>query len=346
MPRGRGYISKTKKMVNDKELTDMFNKMLGMEEPDPSIAKPRCETFNKLINKLIIATKRFSENEKMLKIFPNEKENFKKINNFSSRLSDLVKRIETTTSTDIGKVYMDVKKDHTVKSLFVIHTQLKAYRECIEDLTALSDLFIINDVGYEIYPFKKLCKMNLYSMWTKDPPQIIKKNILMFLHQMYKTTKELCELLMKPDVDISKFSELLIECISQAKKLIPNCNDAFRRIEKAVGLLQENFDGYYKDFIKTEDPSIIFLDFIGDVANAQKNADLKLIVQFRKIVKFFQNSKAGQNNDPRMKSIFKILNQNVSMLEKNVDGNISDLEDEEDFNNLDEFGNLETNNEK
>lgn len=332
MPRGNRIKTKTKKLVNDGELTDMFNKMLGMEEPDPEIAKPRCESFEALATILATSAKKFSENEILLKHFPNEKENLKKINNFSIRLFDLIKKVSTAyTLPNIGKVYAEIKKDSTAKSLFVIHTQLKIYKQYIEDLNTLSDSFIIDEVGYEIYPFRKICKMNLYPMWAKEPPKHVKRYILIFLHQMYKTTKKICELMMRPDVDIGKFSRILVDCISQARKLIPNCNDAFNRIENAVDMLENNFNDYYKDFIKTENPSIIFLDFIGDVSHAQKNTDLKLIVQFRKIIKYFQNASAGQNNDPRMKSIFKALNQNVSMLEKDVVG-ASENESEESSN--------------
>ena len=99
---------------------------------------------------------------------------------------------------------------------------------------------------------------------------------------------------MQVDVDIKGFSKILVDCISKAEKQIPGCKDAFRKIKSAVGLLEGNFDNYYKDFIKTENPGIIFQNFIEDVSQDQKNTNLKLISQFRKIIGHFQKASFSQ----------------------------------------------------
>ena len=78
------------------------------------------------------------------------------------------------------------------------------------------------------------------------------------------------------DIDISNFRETLSIMITKTQRVLPNCQKAFDMIENAVGLLERNFDGYYKDFVKTANPSIILLNFIGDVLNEQKHTSIEL----------------------------------------------------------------------
>lgn len=323
------------KMIKDGELTTMFNQMLGVEAADPEIVLPRYKKCQVAILALASYMKKFSENQLLSDLFSDEVENFKKINKFSSKLNNLIENKSENKSAptnNIAKLYSKLKKHDTTRALFVVYSQIRQYREYIEDQKKLNDIFITEELGYELYPFKKICKMNLYNMWSKTPPKDAKEYILKFLHQVYKLTKHICETLMQADVNISNFSEILVSCITEAKKLIPNCNDAFKRIENAVGLLETNFNDYYKDFIKTENPSIIFLNFIGDVSNEQKKTDMKLIVQFRKIINHFQKATQGQANDPQMKEIFKKLNMCMNTFDKSPNEKKNTSSKEKDSN--------------
>ncbi len=316
MPKINGMKKKVKKMEDNVELAGMFNAMLGVNEPDPEIAKVHCAELKKLLLRLILAIDKFAHSAEIAHHFPKEENNFVKLRRFLTQLQEIKEQIDI--GVDIPKTYMNAKQSNIMRSIFVIHMQLKKYKEHIENINTLSDKFIEQEVGYEVYPFEKICKMNLYFMWTANPPAKVKKFILIFLHQIYRTTRELCELLTKPDIDIARFSELLVKCISFAKKEIPNCDDAFERIEKAVTLLQDNFGGYYRDFLKTENPSVIFTTFIEDVSKKQKKNNLRIIFQFKTIIKYFQNKSAGQKKDAKLQGIFEMLNKNISTLEQNA----------------------------
>ncbi len=346
MPKNRG-VKKVKgkrskevmKMIKDGKLTDMFNQMLGVEAADPQIVGPRYQKCRIIISTLSGFMGKFSDNESLNDLFTNQVENFKKIRKFSEKLTKLItdKPLnEETPPEEVAKIYLELKNHDVTKSLFVIYSQIKRYKDYLEDYKNLRDDFIMEEPGFEVYPFKKICKLNLYIMWVKNPPDDAKTYVLKFLHQVYKLTKILCETLIQADVDIGNFSEILVSCITEAKKLIPNCNEAFRRIESAVGLLENNFDGYYKDFVKTENPSIIILNFVSDVSNDQKKSDIRLIVQFRKIISHFQNATRGQvNNNPQMKSLFDMLNSHMSTLEKTTgeqkDAEPSAADEEEEY---------------
>lgn len=118
------------------------------------------------------------------------------------------------------------------------------------------------------------------------------------------------------DIDIRSFRETLSGYISEEEKTIPNCQEAFDKIENALDILEENFDEYHEDFIKTQDPSIIFSRFIADVSAEQKSSDFGTITpQFRKIITHLNRSTRGQIDDPQMKSILDMLNANINNLE-------------------------------
>lgn len=330
MPKGRCKIKKVggKKskeimdMMKDGQLSNMFNQMLGVEAADPNIVSPKYKKCRIAISALSSYMSKFADNKMMRETFPAEIKNLEKINNFSKKIMGTIEGTllsEPIPDKNISTIYMDFKKNDIIRTIFVVHSQIKIHKKHIEDQTNLTDTFITDAIGYELFPFKKICKLNLYIMWSKDPPKNAKVFILKFLHQVYKLTKLICDTILSADVDINNFSDILVKCITELKKVIPNCNDAFNRIENAVDLLEGNFDGYYKDFIKTENPSIIFLNFIGDVSNEQKRTSITLISQFRKIISYFQKTIKGQMNNPQMKAMFNVLNTNLTTLEKSTD---------------------------
>jgi hypothetical protein len=113
--------------------------------------------------------------------------------------------------------------------------------------------------------------------------------------------------------------------------MIPRAGKAFKKIEESVELLQNNFGGYYKDFISTKNPSIIIENFILDCSKEQnENMDLDLARQFKKIAMFYKKKSAGKIKDPRINQIFEMLDKNFAMLNVKDDDNASDEEEVDD----------------
>ena len=100
------------------------------------------------------------------------------------------------------------------------------------------------------------------------------------------------------------------------KKQIPRCNKAFGIIADSVKMLETNFKSYYKTSVEAENPSIIIESFIVDVSMKQKS-NAEVTRQFRKIIMHMKR-KSTNNNDPRVKKLFSILNNQFSMMEKDI----------------------------
>ena len=90
-------------------------------------------------------------------------------------------------------------------------------------------------------------------------------------------------------------------------------------------MLEDNFGGYYKTSIEAENPSIIIESFIIDVSMSQK-ANATVTTQFRKIIMFMKRQSAN-SKDPRVSKLFKILNSQFNMMEKETGVN-PDSDDE------------------
>jgi hypothetical protein len=144
-------------------------------------------------------------------------------------------------------------------------------------------------------------------------------------------SKTVYKTLTSPDVDVKEFSKAIISSISQVKKQIPRCEKAFARIEQSVSLLEGNFDGYYKDFIQSQNPSTIIESFVIDVSQSS-GGDAQTTRQFRKIISYYQKATQGKIKDPKIKKVFDMLNANFSAMgentethnEKPVDDNTTD----------------------
>ena len=153
---------------------------------------------------------------------------------------------------------------------------------------------------------------------------------------LYKTSYEIYEIITSPDIDISKFSDIIIQSIQQAKKMIPRANRAFRKIEESVALLKNNFQNYYKDFVSTKNPTIILENFILDCSKEYgDDVDLELARQFKRIVMFYQKKSQGKIKDPRINQLFEMLNKNFDMLnvkDTDVKEDSSDDEIDEEIN--------------
>ena len=227
--------------------------------------------------------------------------------------------------------YLSIKENKIIKDSIHICKNLVIYKKYIEDNENLSDNFIKSSKTHElkIFPFCDFDIKFIYNFSKID--ESIKRYILILLNMLYNTTFDIYKVITSPDIDISKFSEIIISSISQAKKMIPRANKAFKKIEESVELLQNNFGGYYKDFISTKNPSIIIENFILDCGKENnENMDLDLARQFKKIAMFYKKKSAGKIKDPRVNQIFELLDKNFAMLDIK-DGDEKDFDSDEEI---------------
>jgi hypothetical protein len=148
-----------------------------------------------------------------------------------------------------------------------------------------------------------------------------KRYILAVFASLYKHTYSIYRTINSPDVDIDKFTDLLMASIAELKKQpkLCRCLSAFRRIEQSVELLKDKFTDYYRESISTGNENALISSFIVDVSN-QGGADARLTREFRTIIQYMHeiSQKTGKNKDPNVQRIMKMLNDNHSLMERHT----------------------------
>jgi hypothetical protein len=230
----------------------------------------------------------------------------------------ITKTLNALPKTDVNAEYKKIKNNDCIKRIIVTTGNLSSYVKDIGDASNLRDSFIKKEIGLELKPFC-FSELNIKQVWQDDNATGHVKNfILNILNRLFVCGKNIHQVITSPDVNIAEFSSTLINSIKSLKGQIPRCDMAFNMIADSVKLLEGNFDGYYRSSIEAENPSVIMESFISDVALKQKH-NVRATMQFKKIISFIQK-KASGNKDPRVAKLFKMLNNQFTILESKTDG--------------------------
>jgi hypothetical protein len=218
----------------------------------------------------------------------------------------------------INVIYKKIKEDKFIKSLIDSAGKLKIYHKNFENLNDLKLNFIFQEPGinFNIFAFSSL---DLKLLWSnRDIKVIVKKYILTILHHFYKNTFEIYKTITSPDVDIERFTEVLMASIAEIKKNpeLHRCKNAFRKIEESVQLLHNKFEEYYRDSIYSKNINIIMENFINDVSR-QGGHSPALLREFRIIINYMKKAshQTGRDKDPNIKKLFNYLGDQFKMME-------------------------------
>jgi hypothetical protein len=303
------------------ELNDMFEQMTGSQGADPEIIIPKAIKLRMLLNKYATIFNLLLNFDEFIKVFDEFDNEFNDIRTFTNELKSIVGEVELSqitleqmSSKDVNELYKKMKENAIVQSIIISSSNLKNYKRYIEDKTDLKDEFIKREPGISFTPLN-FTKLDLKTIWLSDKlTKMAKKFILNILHNTYVIGNSVYEIVTSPDIDIKKFSRVLIDNIDKIKKTVPRCDKAFNIIKNSVVLLEDNFKNYYKSSVEASNPSLIIESFIVDVSIKQK-ANATVTAQFRKIIMFMKKQSAN-NNDPRVKKLFKLLNTQFDLMEK------------------------------
>lgn len=351
-----------KKAMDDPELQDMFNQMIGTSEPNPRIISPKYEDIMNDATAIIqLIGKVFTPDAEGV-LFPvglvgdfkqvigefrsftetatSELTNFvmeKKSLASGSDMSDINKDPQGLTRfleafdrgydpKKLGETYKALKECNTINRIIIATRDLRKIVEedktvkkkkvhDIEDKEQLSESFIKEYRGDSLQLIPSISQMDFKQVW-EHPSAVYKfrNRIIYGLHILLKRGSNIVKLIMTPDIDVAKFSEMLIANISKIRRTVPRCDRAFDKIERSVDLLKGNFGGYYKDFVVSKNPGIIVERFVSDVATSSK-ADRATTFQFKKIISFYRAKIQSQPKDPKIDKIFDLLSTNISVLE-------------------------------
>ena len=303
-------------------LNDMFAQMTGTENADPDIIIPKICKLYTLVTKYAKIYKLLLDFTEFTERFPENKDDFAEIKQFVDSLGNIggdgvnlsEEILKNKSIDDVNILYKKLKTTQEIQTIVIISGNLGKYSRHLSDRNKLGDEFIKREPGLSLKPLT-FTNLDLKILWASDNlTPMTKKYILNVLSHTYDIGREVYQIITSPDVDIKKFSNILISNIDKMKKQIPRCDKAFDIIANSVSMLENNFGGYYKTSIEAENPSIIIESFIIDVSLSQK-ANATVTAQFRKIIMFMKKQSAN-NKDPRVSKLFKILNNQFSMMQK------------------------------
>lgn len=308
-----------------KSLNKMFSQITGSTDPEREVLLPKINKiysniieYNRLFNVLLnfkMFTEQFAEFAFWFDDIKEFLDNLIKSNNV-----DITKKYDygndiynNLSDADLCTFYKNLKDNIHIKKIVITGSNLSAYKTHITDADKLDDVFINREPGLTLQPLA-FSTLDLKTIWvTENINDKAKKFILSILRHTYLIGIDTYDILTSPDVDIKKFSRILVESISKMKKQIPRCDKAFAIIEKSVKLLEDNFKNYFRGSVEAGNPNIIIESFIVDISTSQKASPM-VTAEFRKIVAFLKE-RSSQNNDPKIKKLFGMLNNQFSAID-------------------------------
>jgi hypothetical protein len=290
MPRGEQRV-KVSIPDDQKELQKYFNQMVGDDTPDASIVVPKLARFMDEVMAIQTALQGFVN---VLGKFDDYTAQADELTKFAAEIAKLIANVGPAEGYTSRK-WMDVKEHDVTRTclmicnnLIVIHTHLKGTWDDVDRK------FMDRYSGATLAPFP-FSQLDFKYLWLVHGEGIDGLRELLFsvLQVMWTRTYEIYQLTHSPDVDVSALSKKLVESIGKLSKHIRGCDLAFAQIKKSVGMLETNFDGYYKDFLESKDPNNIFTNFIADVSTSCES-DSRLVFQCKRIVQYYRKKSQQQ----------------------------------------------------
>jgi hypothetical protein len=331
--------TKKQKAKKNPELTRLFNQMTGVSDPDYHLVEGKYDRlmyllnlFNTYLNNMTTQIKKnFSDKEKEIAElerfieYGKETQNKyyleeKKIDK-SKNIDDIFKDMSMPRYDEkkLVEYYKQIVEDNYFKEIILTCSAMSQYSKFLNvSKTELNYNFVEKDSCHETILFT-FSSLNFQDIFFDDiVNESFKIYVLFCLSLLYKVCHEMYSILTSPNIDIDKFSELLMKSIAKVKQQVPGCEKAFKKILNSVDLLKDNFEDYYKSFVKSQSPTIIIENFISDVARST-NADLITLKQFKKIIVFFEEqARLYGKKDPNINKLVSMVKTNFSKLEEEI----------------------------
>jgi hypothetical protein len=321
--------------TNNEDMQDlqrMFKQITGSEDADRDIITPKItkiykniQEYNKLYS-ILLKFKAFTDQFAEYSFW------FTDIGDFLKDLSestgvDLTRKYDeaqsnyhTMPEAELNEFYKKLKENTYVKKMVITGSNLALYKKSLHDLETISDSFIYREPGITLQPLS-FSTLDLKLIWnTEGFNDKAKKFVLSIMRHTYLIGIDMYDIITSPDVDIKKFSKILIDAISNMKKQIPRCDRAFAIIEKSVNMLEDNFKTYFRGSVEAQNPNVIIESFILDISTSQKGG-ASVAGEFRKIVQYLRE-KGSSNQDPKVQKLFGMLNSQFSSLDSDLGSNV------------------------
>jgi hypothetical protein len=277
-------------------------------------------------------------------------EDLQKINADPEKMVEFLNSVDSKFKiAKLGEKYTRLRESRVIKEMIMIARNIKnalmiekertrSPHHCLEKREALSDAFIQNCDGdfLTLFNFSNLDFKQLFYSDVMTPE--FKRYTLYALYLIQERAMEIVKDITSPDIDVNKFSEILVMHVDKLRRMIPRCDKAFDKLVSSVDMLKGNFSVYYKDFITSQSshPGVIVEHFILDVSKKHK-ADMQTTRQFKQILAYYtrqMNSKKIE--DPRIKKMISLVSENLDILESRFNEKSEKSEKSEKFEKSDD----------
>ena len=293
------------------DIAEMFNEMLTSSGRDPKVFVPKYRNLHLTLSRYIKLLEML--HRKLLIMFTSTPEIV------LDYIQENQKILDSLAPVDGGEVYesyIALKDSSLCNSAIIACKNMTAVKAFIEDAANPNDKFLTKTAGLSFSPIEELPSLNFKQLYNDTRlGDLDKKMVLLILNKLLSIGMEVYNIMSSSDLDVDSLSEVIMMAITDVKKRIPRCDAAFDKILSAVDMLKGNFDGYYKDFVSTSNPTIIMENFVVDVAR-DSNPSPQLMRQFRQIIMYYQKVSQQQSTNPKFKSLFGHMNKNLEKITK------------------------------
>ena len=354
MPKARATVAT--KTIKDPDLINIFNQLTGASDPDPLLVVPKYEALMKEM-KDVLSILTTMLNSSCPTMFAFQAAGWDEIRSFVNKHDPLDWQLpvwepwvtatsgaetleEKLDAASIPKYepgalcakFRELKDGPLVKALVKTCSQMIPFKKYLQAKVPKHD-FIINDDGLylKLFSFSSLDFKSLFMSDIMSSNRRAGDYVMTVLGLVYRKCYAIYKIMTSPIIDVDKFATVLVKNLSVVRKQIPRCDDAFNKIESSIGLLKNNFDRYYKDFVQSGNPGVIIEQFVGDVAKSAE-ADRKITRQFRQIITFYRKKiqSVSPKDNPQIPKIFGMIEENFAVLSKATGAGESSEEEKED----------------
>lgn len=315
--------------VNNKDLNEMFNRMIGEGSVDVEIAYPRYQRIGNLCECIVSVFELLASSPPMLhyeELRPHKKE----LDNFCTKSREQISELFNVDLNDyvwslnsipdalrqqFEDKYKKCKNSRLVGNFIIMCNNLVLYKQHIADPDRLNPNFIANIPGglWQPFPFTTLNMKRVIAL-----PKMNDNTLSLFmivLSKAYELSYKLYEEIQSPDIDVDQMAELLINNFDALQKKLPElsrCQRAVKKIKDSIGLLKERFNGYYRDFIATKDNTIIMQHFLLDVSKTVE-MDAELSREFRIVIEACRKHADSSITNPQFRKLLEQIESSYNL---------------------------------
>ena len=323
-------MSKIKiKRVTNKETISVFKDLLtggGVNDDVVEITFPNYEELKDKVNKYCILLRILSDFPYLQATFNSSSHDLHQLHITYQEMfrrefdppSGLI-----VTGTEVAKTfnvfYRALKQCKLIDSIIYTCDNLALLKNSLSDINKLNDRFLLK--SNPILPFNELpsCDFKDFYALANEYDRGV---LLQLLHKIFTYSYDIVRIIMRPDIDIADFINATEMVLDDIQKQLPHCKQALNKIKNSLSMLHTNFEGYYKEFYVTNNPSVILEGFISDVASSNNKSGVQSAVisgQFKKIIMFYKTAYKKQiATNSKIGNLINIVDDRLMQLEKTL----------------------------